>query len=79
MNIAEVLCKRYQFEEIVRFRKTYNLPSYESDINSIEYFIANGSKNNRFRKRYDQALQLANEIKKYYETINLSSVHGETI
>lgn len=79
MSIAEILSKRYQFEEIVSFRKTYNLPSYQSDINSIDYFINKGDKNNRFRKRYDQALELAKEIREYYETINISSVYGEEI
>lgn len=78
-NIFEILNLRTRFEQIVSFRKTYDLPSYNSDIDSLYYFINNGAKNNRFRKRFDEAMNIANNIIKSYEDekTNLSSVHGQ--
>lgn len=67
MTIFEILNKRYQYECLVSLRKTYDLPNYESDINSLKYFINNGYKNNRFRKNFDEAMELAKEIINYYE------------
>ena len=84
-NIFNILAKRYRYEKLVSFRKTYVLPSYESDISSIKYFIESGHKNNRFRKSYKEALSLAQDIMDYYnrectnENIDLSSVYGQAI
>ena len=54
-SLAELLSNRYQFEEIVSFRKTYDLPTYNSDIDSLYYFLNHGAKKNRFRKRFSEA------------------------
>lgn len=67
MTIFDVLNKRYQFEQLVSYRKTFDLPDYDSTIESINYFINNGHKNNRFRKNFDEALKLAKEIMDYYD------------
>lgn len=67
MTLFEILAKRYQFEQLISFRKTYDLPNYQSDIDSLKYFINNGHKNNRFRKNFNKAMELAKEITNYYE------------
>jgi hypothetical protein len=67
MNITEILNKRYQYENLVSYRKTFDLPSYQGDIDSLTYFINNGHKNNRFRKNFKPAMNLAKEIVQYYE------------
>jgi len=74
-----ILNLRTQYEDIVSFRKTYDLPSYSSDIDSLYYFINHGAKNNRFRKRFDEAMEIAKDIIKSYENekTNLSGVHGQ--
>lgn len=69
MTIFEVLNKRYQFEQLISYRKTYDLPNYESNICSLNYFINNGYKNNRFRKNFDKAVLLANEIIEYHGSL----------
>jgi hypothetical protein len=78
-NIFEVLSLRYQFEKIVSFRKAYDLPNYNSDIDSLYYFVTQGAKNNRFRKNYEEAMRIARDIIKSYENekTNISSVHGK--
>ncbi len=35
MSLFEILVKRYEFEQLVSFRKTFDLPSYEGDINNL--------------------------------------------
>lgn len=67
MQIESILNMRYQFEEIVSYRKTYDLPTYESNIDNLKYFIEHGHKNNRFRKRFDEAMELAKVIVEHYE------------
>ena len=67
MTIFDVLNKRYEYEKLVSYRKTYDLPNYDSDIVSLNYFINNGHKNNRFRKNFKEATQIAKEIINYYE------------
>lgn len=67
MEISILLNLRYQFEAIVSFRKSFDLPSYNSDINSLRWFINNGHKSNRFRKRYGEAKQIAETIVNEYE------------
>lgn len=75
-KIFYILNKRYEYEQLVSYRKNYKLPSYDSDIESIRYFINNSYKSNRFRKNYKQVLALAVEIMEYYnEKTNLSGIH----
>ena len=78
-SFAELLNLRTRFEEIVSFRKTYDLPNYNSDIDSLYYFIKHGAKNNRFRKRFDEALSIAQFIIKRFENekTDISSIHWE--
>lgn len=67
MTVFEILGKRYQYEQLVSYRKSFDLPDYESNIDSIKYFINSGHKNNRFRKNFDAAMELAKEIMDYYD------------
>ena len=67
MTIFEALSKRYQYEQLVSYRKSYDLPNYFSDIDSLKYFINSGYKNNRFRKNFNEAMTLAKEILYHYE------------
>lgn len=76
MTLFEALGKRYQYEQLVSYRKTYDLPNYNSDIDSLKYFINNGHKNNRFRKNFNNAMELAEEIVKYYEQ-SMASLGGQ--
>lgn len=62
MTIGELLTLRSQWEEIVSFRKTYDLPHYDGTLENLKWFVENGAKGNRFRKRFDDALELANII-----------------
>lgn len=76
-NLFEILSLRYQYEKIVSFRKSYDLPNYNSDIDSLYYFVNQGAKNNRFRKSFDEAISIANHIIKSYENekTNLSGIY----
>ena len=67
MTLCEALSKRYQFEKMISFRKSFDLPNYESDIDSLTYFINNGHRNNRFRKNFEPAMEIAKEIIDYYD------------
>jgi hypothetical protein len=67
MTLCEALSKRYQFETLISYRKSFDLPNYESDIDSLAYFINNGYRNNRFRKNFEPAMQIAKEIINYYD------------
>mgnify|MGYP006121753011 FL=1 len=79
-NLSFILNKRYEYEQLVSYRNSFNLPSYNSDITSIRYFIDHGYKSNRLRKKYKHALVLANEIMEYYnENFSISSIHREAI
>jgi len=77
ISLAELLNMRTQYEDIVSYRKTYDLPTYHGDIDSLYYFIEHGSKKNRFRKRFDEAMYIARKIIESYENenTNLSGVH----
>ena len=50
-SLGEVLTLRSQWEEIVSYRKTYDLPHYNGTIDNLYKFIENGAKKNRFRKK----------------------------
>jgi len=78
-SLFEILSLRYQFEKIISFRKSYDLPNYNSDIDSLYYFVNQGAKNNRFRKSFDEAVSIANHIIKSYENekTSLSGVYRE--
>ena len=67
MTIEQLLSKRYRFEHIVSFRKSYDLPNYNGDIDSLRDFINSGYKNNRFRKNFKEAMDLAEEIIDYHD------------
>ena len=76
-SLFEILSMRYQYEKIVSFRKSFDLPSYNSDIDSLYYFINQGAKNNRFRKNFNEAVSIAKHIITSYENekTNLPSLH----
>lgn len=76
-SLADLLSLRYQYEQIVSFRRTYDLPNYSSNIDSLQHFIKHGAKNNRFRKRYNEALELAKLIIESYENekTNISGLY----
>ena len=77
-TLFDILNLRSQFEEIVSYRKTYDLPSYESDIDSLYYFIECGAKKNRFRKRFDEAKAIAEKIIESYEyEVDLPGLYWE--
>lgn len=61
MNLIEILNKRFEFEEIT---KGYNT-EHGSDIDSIEWFIENGHRSNSLRNGFDNALNIAKEIKEF--------------
>ena len=67
MTLEEALNKRYQWEYLVSYRKTFDLPNYDGTIDNLKHFIENGHKNNRFRKNFDKAMELAKEIVAYHE------------
>ena len=67
MTLDRILSKRYQWESLVSYRKNFDLPSYDGTIDNLKYFIENGHKNNRFRKNFKPAMELAKEIVTYYE------------
>jgi hypothetical protein len=81
MNIFDIMRLRSDWEEIVSFRKTYDLPHYESNIDNLYYFIQHGAKKNRFRKNFEEAMAIAKTIVEYYENekTNLSSVSWEEV
>lgn len=63
MSLANLLNLRSEYERIVNDRRSrFDLPSYEGDISSLEWFVENGYKSNRFRKQFNEALQLAKQI-----------------
>lgn len=67
MTIESLLNLRYQWECLVSYRKSFDLPSYSSNIDNLKYFIENGHKGNRFRKNFDEAMRIAKEIVYHYE------------
>lgn len=81
LSLADLLRLRYEWEYIVSYRKTYELPSYEGTIDNLRWFIDNGARNNRFRRNFDRSMELAKTIVESYENekTNLPSVRGEAI
>lgn len=77
ITFFDLLNLRTEFESIVSYRKTYDLPNYNSNIDSLYYFIENGAKNNRFRKRFNEAMTIAKQIIESYENekANLSGLY----
>ena len=77
MTIFDCLNLRTEFENIIQYRKSYNLPTLESDIDSLIHFIKTGYKKNRLRKDADRALKIAEMIIESYENENpnLSSLY----
>jgi len=67
MNIFDSMRLRSEWEEIVSFRKAFDLPSYEGTIDNLYYFIEHAAKKNRFRKGFDEAMNIAKTIVEYYE------------
>ena len=59
MLLAEILNTRTEFERITH---DFNLPSNESDINSINWF-ENGHRSNSLRSTFGDAMKLAIRIK----------------
>ena len=62
MSLFEILNFRYNYEEVAR---KFSLPSYDSDINSIEWFLEYGHKSNSLRNGYGDAVKYAQLIKEY--------------
>ena len=80
-SLAEILNLRYEWEYIVSYRKTYELPSYEGTIDNLRWYIDNGARNNRFRKNFDRSMEIAKTIVENYESEKtyLSSVRRKEI
>lgn len=79
MTLFDVLNLRSEWEEIVSYRKSYDLPHYNGTIDNLYEFIESGAKKNRFRKNFDKAMEIAKQIVGYYEKTNLSGVSGEKV
>jgi len=62
LSLFEILNIRYNYEEAV---KKFSLPSYDSDINSVEWFLEFGHKSNSLRNGYGDAVKYAQLIKEY--------------
>jgi len=76
-SFFNILNLRTKYEQIVSYRDSYDLPNYNSDIDSLNYFVNSGAKNNRFRKSFKDAMTIATNIIKSYENekTNISSVY----
>ena len=79
LSLDRVLLLRSQWEEIVSYRKQYDLPDYNGTIDNLYAFIENGSKKNRFRKNFDTAMDIAKQIVSYHETTNISGVSRKKV
>lgn len=62
MTIEQMLVLRYEWESLVSCRKTYDLPSYDGTIDNLRHFVERGGVKNRFRKNFDRATKVAEEI-----------------
>lgn len=75
-SFMSLLTLRSQWEVITR---RFNIPDNNGTIDNLNWFIENGYRNNRLRKHFGSALEIANTIveenEKYYEqNPNISSV-----
>lgn len=59
ISLAEYLTLRSQWEQLVSYRKSFKIPSYDGTIDNLQWFLDNGAKGNRFRKNYEEANNLA--------------------
>jgi hypothetical protein len=59
MSLGELLNLRSQWEELVI---KFKLPDGNGTIDNLIWFIENGSKSNRFRNEYNQAVEIAKRI-----------------
>ena len=57
--IEKVLMARYEWEEIT---KRFNMPDHNGTIDNLIWFINDGYKSNRLRRKYNEAYQLASDI-----------------
>lgn len=78
MTIGEILTLRSQWEEIVSFRKSFELPDYNGTLENLTWFVENGHRNNRFRKRYQEALDLAITILENSKCDSVATVSTST-
>lgn len=76
MTFFQILTIRSEYEEIITYRKSYNLPTLSGDISSLNYFINEGYRKNRLRKNSKKALDLAKRIVDYNEKSNISILHS---
>ena len=57
--IERVLMARYEWEEIT---KRFNMPDHNGTLDILVWFINDGYKSNRLRRKYNEAYQLASDI-----------------
>lgn len=60
MTVFEILNLRTQWEELAQGLKI----DIDSSVSGLKRFVENGHKNNRFRKGYKEALDIAETILK---------------
>ena len=79
-DIFTILNLRTQWEAIV-YQKNYSMPSCDSDIRSLENFVKDGHRSNRFKEGFSEAMSLAKKILESYENekTNLSSLHRKAL
>lgn len=65
MNIFNCLNYRSEFELIIK-DNSFDLPDYNSDINSLRWFIRNGRRRNGLRNNFEKALTIAKTIVREY-------------
>lgn len=75
-SFMALLTLRSQWEAITH---RFNIPDNNGTIDNLNWFIENGYRNNRLRKHFGNALEIANTIidenEKYYEqNPNISSI-----
>jgi hypothetical protein len=68
MNVFTLLNLRSRFESVVKDgRYRYDLPNYDGTIETLEWFVKNGHKSNRFRKHFDELQDIAETILREYK------------
>lgn len=58
MNVFELLNLRTEWEELAQDLKV----DIDSSVSGLKRFVENGHKNNRFRKGYKEAVEIAEKI-----------------